>query len=262
MENIAYVHERFPVTQDQIEHWQVIPDDNGRLPTLVGTCPMCHHDNEIRLAEWVTSSGGVPSMVEDSAAATSVTRQIICTCRMGHEQPPGFYGCGRWWLGTLTVQSGGGYRLTVEAEHDMLAAAVALNHAVDGQDRSVQSSAEKWVTGVASVFGLFSLVGVATAKDALSGFTNNVKLAVAAALLTGLGLAATALALGHRAAYGWPVAVDVSDNRKLQAWYDDRRTYATRAARLLRSAVWFAYGALAALAIMTMLIWFLPRAPR
>jgi hypothetical protein len=190
-----------------------------------------------------------------------MTRQIICNCRTDHHPPDGVVGgCGRYWLGTLTLQPDGTYTLAVEEDLRLLPVAKALSEAVGSQDKRIQAAAEKWLGAVTAIFGLFSLTGIATAKDALAGLRTDLRWSVAATLLAALGLAATALVLGYRAAYGWPATVDVCDNEKLQAWYENYRAYAQTAAGNLRRAVAFAFGALAALVGVMLLVWFLPRA--
>ncbi|MFE4967564.1 hypothetical protein [Streptomyces sp. NPDC056660] len=189
-----------------------------------------------------------------------MTRQIECSCHHDHGQPQGVSaGCGRYWLARLTLQSNGLYTLAIEPDLTMLPAAVALNAAVAGQDKAVQASAEKWTGAIAALCGLFSLTGIVTAKDALAGLGAASKTLVAFSLVIAAVCAAAALAGGYRAAYGWPEAVDVSDDVKLQHWFEARRKHATLAWTQLRRAVRLAFGALAALIGMVILVWFLPR---
>jgi hypothetical protein len=254
---LAYANELVPARQDQIDHWRVVVAPGGWMPTLIGDCPACGHRCETTVGE-VVVKGGAPSAA-GAAAPSEMTRQVICNCRIDHDPSTGVPGCGRYWLGTLTRQADGTYRLTAEADLRLLPAAEALHTAVTGQDKRIQAAAEKWVGAVTAIVGLFSLAGIATAKDALTGIGTEQKWLVAGALVAALGLAATALVSGYRAAYGWPATVDVSDNAKLQAWYDDYRRYAQTAAGGLRTAVVFALGALAALVAVMLLVWFLPR---
>ncbi len=254
---LSYANELVPATQDQIDRWRVVVTPGGRTPTLIGDCPACGHRCETTISE-VVVKGGAPSAA-GSASPPEMTRQVICNCRIDHDPSTGVAGCGRYWLGTLTLQPDGTYRLTVETDLRLLPAAEALRAAVAGQDKRIQAAAEKWVGAVTAIVGLFSLTGIATAKDALTGLRTELKWLVAGALVTALGLAASALVFGYRAAYGWPATVDVSDNAKLLAWHDDYRRYAQTAAGSLRTAVVFAFAALGALVVVMLLVWFLPR---
>jgi hypothetical protein len=257
---LAYVNEYLPVTPEQIGHWERHPRDGDRLPTLVGKCPKCQHRNEVRLPDTVMA-GSVPAGA--SAAPPPVaTRQVICTCNQGHDQPDGIIGgCGRFWLAKLTLRADGSYELTVADDLGMLPAAAALNAAVAGQDKAVQTSAEKWTGAIAALYGLFAFSGIVTAKDALLGLSPAGKGYVGAALVVAIAAGAFALVHAYRAAFGWPYPMDVSDDEKLAAWFDRRRAYAADAAGKLRRAVRAALISLAALTVMAMLAWFLPRTP-
>jgi hypothetical protein len=256
---LAYADELVPARQDQIDRWRVIVTPDARTPTLIGDCPVCGHRCETTVSE-VVVKGGAPSAA-GSASPPQMTRQIVCNCRIDHDPTTGAVGCGRYWLVTLRLQADGTYRLTAESDLRLLPAAEALRAAVAAQDKRIQAAAEKWVVAVSAIVGLFSLTGIATAKDALTGLRSELKWLVAGALVTALGLAASALVSGYHAAYGWPATVDVSDNAKLLAWHDDYRRYAQRAASGLRTAVVFAFAALGALIAVMLLVWFLPRVP-
>jgi hypothetical protein len=256
---MTYKNEFAPATDGQVSHWELFFPSGARLPTLVGNCPTCHDECEIEITD-VVVQGGAPSAVEDDEPIAELTRQIICNCRVNHEWPAGVRaGCGRYWLGTLTQQQDGSYRLTAEQDLRLLPAATALNDALATQDKRIQVAAEKWLGAVTAIYGLFSLTGVATAKDALTGLSTQSKWLVAIVLVMGLGAAATALVFGYRAAYGWPGPVKVDDKAALRDWYDRYRDFASDAARNLQVAVFFAFGSLAAVANVMLLVWFLPR---
>lgn len=256
---IEYKNEFVPATDDQVAHWQVFSTPNSALPTLVGGCPTCNHECEVPVTD-VVVQGGVPSAVEDEEPVAELTRQVICNCRINHQWPSGVRaGCGRYWLGALTRQQDGAYRLAAEQDLSLLPAATALNDALTTQDKRVQGAAEKWLGAVTAIYGLFSLAGLATAQDALKGLGFRPKLLVAGALLTGLVAAALALVFGYLAAYGWPRPARVDDKASLRDWYRDYRSYGLRAAERLTVAVWCAFAALAALAAVMLLLWFLPR---
>ncbi len=198
--------------------------------------------------------------MEAEEPVAELTRQIICNCRINHEWPDGVRaGCGRYWLGTITRQADSSYRLRAEQDLTLLPAATALNEAQASQDKRIQGAAEKWLGAVTAIYGLFSLTGVAVAKDALNGLSTGSKWLVAAVLLMGLAAAATALIFGYRAAYGWPHPVTVDDKAALRHWYQKYRNNAPIAANQLRLAVFAAFGSLAAVSTVMLLIWFLPR---
>ena len=71
--------------------------------------------------------------------------------------------------------------------------------------RSRRASAEKWIAGVAALYGLFGLAGLVIAKDSLDGLSTGGRIGAALAALIGLVLAAVAIVNSYRAAYGWPV---------------------------------------------------------
>ncbi|MGH3737109.1 MAG: hypothetical protein ACRDT6_16065 [Micromonosporaceae bacterium] len=80
----------------------------------------------------------------------------------------------------------------------LLAPNRALDDALASQNTRVQGAAEKWLGAVTALYGLFSLTGIATAKDALAGIGTGAKVLIAIVLLAGLGAAGTALLLGYR----------------------------------------------------------------
>jgi hypothetical protein len=189
-----------------------------------------------------------------------MTRQIICNCLVNHNQPEGVRGgCGRYWLGTLTRRDDGSYDLRVEEDRSLLPIAAVLNEALATQDKRVQGSAEKWLGAVTAIYGLFSLTGIATAKDALAGLNAGSKAVIAVALLIGLSAASYALVQGYRAAYGWPRAVSVENNEQLRAWYKESQDYAPTAVERLHRAIVFALVSLGGVVIVMLLVWFLPR---
>jgi hypothetical protein len=53
----------------------------------------------------------------------------------------------------------------------------------------------------------------------------------------------------------------VGSDTELQEWYSERRSYAATAAKRLQKAVLFALASLAALVLVMLLVWFLPRHP-
>jgi len=256
---ITYRIEFAPASDEQVAQWKILQSPGARLPTLVGNCPTCTEECQVEVSD-VVAVGGAPSAMEAEEPVAELTRQIICNCRTNHEWPDGVHaGCGRYWLGTLTRQQDGSYRLRAEQDLGLLSAATALNEAQANQDKRIQGAAEKWLGAVTAIYGLFSLTGVAVAKDALKGLSTGSKWLVAAALFLGLAAAASALIFGYRAAYGWPHPVTVDDKAALRQWYKKYRNNAPTAANQLRLAVFSAFGSLAAVSAVMLLIWFLPR---
>ncbi|WP_328925484.1 hypothetical protein OG429_13065 [Streptomyces sp. NBC_00190] len=254
---LVYAHEFITVSDDQISHWEV-HDRYRKLPILTGLCPTCGHDCEVEVRDTVVV-GGLGASAKDQATPREWTAQIICNCRRDHKQPEGVRGgCGRYWLGRLTKQEGGTYALSTEKNLRLLPAAAALNEALAAQDKRVQYSAEKWLGAVSAIYALFSLTGIATAKDALTGMNAASKWGVALALVAGVTLAVLAVISGYKAAYGWPRAVRVG-TENLEDWYDQYQGYAVTAAAQLRVAVFLSLFSLAAIIGVMVLVWFLPR---
>jgi hypothetical protein len=256
---LAYRNEFVPATNEQLARWEIVLPAGARLPTLAGRCLTCHDECEVEILD-VVAHGGVPSAAADDQPMAELTRQIICNCRVNHEWPAGVRaGCGRHWFVRLTLQQDGTYHLAPENDLRLLPAATALNEAHAVQHKRIQGAAEKWLGAVTAIYGLFSLTGIATAKDALTGLSTDSRWLVASALLAGLAAATVSLIFGYRAAYGWPRPVKVDDNEKLRKWYDDYRNSAVDAARQLQVAVFSAMASLAAITVLTMLVWFLPK---
>lgn len=256
-EPIAYADEFVQPTDDQVASWRVLVPRGAQLPTLIGSCPACSHECEAEVFD-VVVQGGIPASAE-RASIEIMTRQIICNCRRNHQQPLGIPGCGRYWLATLSLKSDGSYNLSVQKDARLLSSAAALNKALATQNERIQRAAEKWIGAVAAIYGLFSLTGIATAQKALSGLSVASESLVAGVLVVGLVCAGFALIAGYVAAYGWPKAVTVRSDNELQEWYSSFRGYAATAARRLQWAVFSAFGSLGALAVVMLLLWFLPR---
>ncbi|WP_146178265.1 hypothetical protein [Nonomuraea fuscirosea] len=146
----------------------------------------------------------------------------------------------------------------MERDQRLRLAASALEEALAAQNSWVESTAEKWLGANTAIFGLFSLAGIATAKDALNGLGKAQKWLVAIALLTAVGAAAGAVTLGYRAAYGWPRMVSV-EGEDLLKWYAETRSYAPRAIPFLHRALFLSFASLGALTVVMLLVWLLPR---
>jgi len=255
---ISYANEFIQPSDDQVAGWRAVVPPRGGLPELIGDCPHCLHECDMGVTD-VVARGGVPAAAQSEPVAV-MTRQLICNCRSDHQQPAGVAaGCGRYWLGTLTRLGDGSFALSVERDLGLLPAASALNHVLASQDARIQAAAEKWLGAVTALYGLFSLTGVATARGALDGLDTASRWAVASAMLVGVTLAAVALVFGYRAAYGWPGMTTVATNADLAKWHESQRSYVSDAIRHLRTAVVCACGSLAAVSVVMLLVWFLPR---
>jgi hypothetical protein len=256
---IPYRIEFAPPSEEQVAKWTTLQPPGERLPTLRGGCPTCGDECQVEVFD-VVAVGGARSAVEADEPVVELTRQIICNCRINHGWPDGVRaGCGRYWLGTLTRQADGSYRLSAEQDLTLLPAATALTDEQASQGKRIQGAAEKWLGAVTAIYGLFSLTGVAVAKDSLDGLSTGSKWLVAVVLLLGLAAAATALVFGYQAAYGWPHPVTVDDKPALRQWYQKYQNNAPVAAKQLQMAVFAAFGSLAAVSGVMLLIWFLPR---
>jgi hypothetical protein len=140
----------------------------------------------------------------------------------------------------------------------MLTAAEALSDAEPTQLSDVRAAAEKWLPGLAALYGLFGLAGVVSGRSSIAELPSGGKWTVAALALAGLVATVVSIMCGYRAAYGWPRNAKVMTNHQLQVWYDDRNGQAGKAAALLRTALIWALVALVALLLATGTLWFWP----
>jgi hypothetical protein len=280
MSVIAFESERILVTDEQLREWVVPPDmrnEEGAPIQVRGPCPRCGHNTT---ADVVVSVLAVAQSVEGVTLPPMqerVTRVVECNCGISHPQSvtpgaakpvspdakgagepaPTVKSCGRWWLVTILLDP--------ELEHpvrtgdeSLLEAAQAVQAAVADEETRIRGSAEKWIAGVSALLSLFGLSGVVVAKDGFADLP-----AVAAWIAGGLVgvalLAATfAVYLSYRAAYGWPVPVDIRNDEKLREWFAARRMRVVTAASNLRNGVQLACGALAALSMAVAVVWFWP----
>jgi hypothetical protein len=105
----------------------------------------------------------------------------------------------------------------------MVGAADALAAEIAATDLNlVRTTAEKWLAALTALYGLFSLVGAVVAKDTITELTSTGKAGVALLGLGALALAVAAIGCGYVAAYGWPQAVEVTDDEHLRAWVESR----------------------------------------
>jgi hypothetical protein len=140
----------------------------------------------------------------------------------------------------------------------MLAAAEALNDAAASQLTEVRSAVEKWLPGLAALYGLFGLAGVVSGRGIAAKLPTGEKWVVAAFALAGLGATIVSIICGYRAAYGWPRMVGVMTNDQLQAWYEERNSRAGKTVGLFRTALVWALAALIALLLAAGTLWVWP----
>jgi len=140
----------------------------------------------------------------------------------------------------------------------MLDAAEALNAATATQLTDVRGAVEKWLPGLAALYGLFGLAGIVSARSNVGKLAVGEKWAVAAFALVGLGATIVSIICGYRAAYGWPRTVNVMTNEQLQDWYEERNSRAGKAIGLFRTALVWALIALIALLLAAGTLWVWP----
>lgn len=254
--DVVYASALNQPSNTQLADWHVEPPTPTRPLTLVGPCPTCHDRCEQPVPDSAIA-GGIPAGV---SRPTAINRPVYveCSCLQQHRQPAGVIGCGRYWLGRVTFESDK-YRLAAEENLALLPATAAAREAATTQDKRIQGAAEKWLVAVTTIYGLFSLTGVATAKDALSGLSAASKWVIAVALLGGLATAGLALLSGYAAAYGWPHTVPLTSDEELTKWYVECSNYAKTAVARLRKAIILSFCSLGVVTLVMLLTWFLPR---
>jgi hypothetical protein len=249
-----YLDERiFPATS-AFAAWTSGPP--GAAPEHAsGPCPHCTHVTDTDLPTHAVELYAVARIQPDDSH--TMTRKVSCACAGPEPRPDGVTaGCGRWWLMCFVRAADGTYSIGSVHDDALLAAARTLADASTTEQQDVASAADKWLTGISALYGLFALTGIAVAKDSLADLGGLAKFFTALAVLIGVVLAAGAIVNGYQAAYGWPRVTDVSNDAELQQWYLARQGFAGTAAVKLRTAVQAACGSLAALVLATGFIWF------
>ncbi|MDX3135754.1 hypothetical protein PV367_39520 [Streptomyces europaeiscabiei] len=141
----------------------------------------------------------------------------------------------------------------------MLKAAKAAQAAMADEEPRVRASAEKWIGAVTALIGLFGLSGLLVGKDSFTGMPTTARVLAAIAAGIAAAMAAVAVIHAYKAAYTWPEPTDISNDIKLEEWYNKRRDHARTAAGDLKTGVISALVSLAALAVAVGLLWFSPR---
>lgn len=256
MPGIPFRNELIIITDAQVANWQV----NYANDSAGGPCPSC---GDRTVATFVSEAVSMEAVQGGAALPQGFTRFFQCACGGTHmDGSVSRNNCGRAWLVKVMPE---GVLPPVHAADDysLLAAATALSQDEPKQDAVkeqslIKRSAEKWIAGVTALFGLFGLGGLVVGKDTVASLQLPGRIATGVALLVAVGLAATAVILSYRAAYGWPKVVDLREDKKLSDWYAARQGYASRAANFLKLSVCFAGGALVALLAAVAFVWYMP----
>jgi hypothetical protein len=259
-----------PVSADaaQLAEWHGTARDENLL--ISGPCPMCAHDAPQLVPLKVTALEAY--VVQAGPETLAVT--LTCTCSAEHAGQPGTRnaGCGRSWQAVAIVEAGLVTLGSIEAsgpvgispadaacQAAIAVATRAVQEAATSQLATVTDAAQKWIAGVAAVFGLFSLAGVTLTRTAVTALTAPWQVAVALLGLASIALAGCSVYLMYRAAYGWPVTVDVGNAGSLLAWYDDQQKQPARRADRMRMGVHLAAGSLVAVVATAGVLWFGPQ---
>jgi hypothetical protein len=150
--------------------------------------------------------------------------------------------------------------LTELTDPQLATAAEELQAAGTAQLADVRSLAQKWMGGVTALFGLFSLAGIIFTRSTVTGLGTGWQVLIALFAFIAVVLAAGAVYLSYRAAYGWPVTEVIYDNDQLRDWHAAQQAAPRVQAGLMKQGVLAAAGALGALVVTVMLLWFAPQA--
>lgn len=257
MAEVKYVADkRIRITQQQLAGWTVAGDPLGLRAS--GPCAECGHEFSVQIIADVVSSVALDTAPVPPEART--TRRFGCGCLADHEGRPASVpgGCGRWWLATVVKGDGDGRKLIPAPDEALAGAASALEQATRDEMTAVRGWAEKWLPGVAALYGLFGLAGVVLGKDAFKGIGPFGLIVAALAIAAGLICTVAAIWFGYRAAFGWMSARSVATDAELEEWYRQRRAAVVTAPAHLRNSVIAASGALVLLLVAVGVIWFWP----
>lgn len=157
---------------------------------------------------------------------------------------------------------GQGWRLSADVDPLVAQAALELASPVSVELTSARTLAEKWLPGLAALYGLFAIAGAVVGKDTVKDLSDEARNGLFAALTVGAFLAALSIVLGYAAAFGWlriGKGQDVSTDDKLLRWYGTKgRKAVVSVARRLWIAVGAALGSLACLIVSLGLVWLGP----
>jgi hypothetical protein len=244
---VDYLVEAWPLAAGDLVDWKVDRDEN----VASGKCPACTHPT-IYPFEPDAVAQGVGSSVPDGAS-----REIHCDCEQTHlEGTTQRTSCGRYWYARILPE---GNVPPIVAETDKVLQHVARTLARTSrveEEKTVRAAADKWVTGITALLGLFGISGIAFGKDVFGGLTGTAKWALGVALIVVVLAASLAVLWTFQAAYGWPRRFDTSNVTGIRKWYRRVRAAAGNAARSLRLGVYSALLAVVALCVAVAAIWF------
>lgn len=265
MANTTYQSGRYLVTDQELADWRVFPPDDTTIVAVAGECPTCHHETrqEVQSRVLVQMARGVVVQNPELPPSERMTRVCECACEQAHPDPKDptktWPTCGRWWLVAIRLDPDGpGQRVLAARDDSLLGAAQLAQKAAAEQETKLRSSAEKWIGAITALIGLFGLSGVLTGANALSSLPLAPRLVAGLAAAVAFIAGGKAIVLSYRAAYGWPVEVDLSTDEKLRDWYDARRARLVTAAAEFKNGVYFAATSAVALAVAVGFIWFWP----
>lgn len=251
-------NERKALLAKQAAAWSISLSEPGRELVASGDCPECRHRTRYTVRSEISTAGA--AVGGSVPVERRTTRKIPCACRGNHgSHPAGLAGCGRWWLvDVVRSDDDSGWHLEPAQDDRMLAAAEALNDAAATQLTEVRSAVEKWLPGLAALYGLFGLAAVVSGRGNGAKLPVGERWVVGAFALAGLGATVLSITCGYRAAYGWPRTVKVMTNEQLQTWYEERNSRAGKAVGLFRTALVYALAALIALLVAAGTLWVWP----
>jgi hypothetical protein len=244
--------------QDQLAGWDIEFDPDSGLLATAGPCPACGHPTATEIRK--DAPPGAAAATTASPPERRATRRFSCLCGEGHPgRPPAVSsGCGRWWLAAVERRDDGTWHLSADVGLLASQAALELHRAATTDLASARTTAEKWLPGLAGLYGLFAISGAVVGRDVVKDLAPAGRWILVAVLALGVTLAGVSILSGYRAAYGWlrPDQADVSTDDKLLTWYTtQRRNTIITSASSLRTAVIAACAALALLVVALAVVW-------
>ncbi|MEH0661012.1 hypothetical protein QA860_25425 [Streptomyces stelliscabiei] len=259
---VPYRHRQYTVTDDELAGWKPHRAKvDQKILGVEGLCPNCGHFTQLSVDRSVVArgqSGGRPAL----APTERMTRICDCACSEKHVSARAgepVRGCGSWWLVTMPLDPNVTPPVRAATDASLLPALRAMQEVTETEVSRLRSSAEKWIAAVTALIGLFGLVGVIVGKDAFKGLNTDARVVTGIFSVLAIAAAAGALVSAYKAAYGWPVEVDLGNDHLLKGWFEDRRGRLEKAAGQLRSGVICALCSLGALVVAVGCIWFWPR---
>ncbi|MET9886453.1 hypothetical protein ABZZ20_25605 [Streptomyces sp. NPDC006430] len=266
---LPFRYEQHLVTDEDLLGWRVERAADGRILAVFGPCPNCGHLTRQNVEESVltldyaerAAGAGEATPAPLPPPTARMTRICDCACNVAHANGSAkpVMSCGSWWLVTIALDEGAVVPVRAATDASLLPALRAVQEVTTAEESRLRSSAEKWIAAVTALVGLFGLTGVVVGKDAFTGLSPWARGCAGGAALLAAAFAAAAITQSYRAAYGWPVVVDLGNDQLLTTWFAGRRTHLSQAAAQLRRGVRWALAALAALVVALGCIWFWPR---